>query len=49
MARFSFGISKPITDLPAITSTTLTLGIASERAKSLARLLILEAFTPGAG
>ena len=39
----------PITDLPGMTSTTLTLTRASDRAKSLARPVILLAFIPAAG
>ena len=49
MARFSLGTSIPITDLPAITSTTRTLTMASERAKSCESPEILLALIPGAG
>ena len=49
MARFSLGISIPITDLPGITSTTRTLFIANERAKSCAMPETLLALVPGAG
>ena len=48
-SRFSFGISRPITDLPGMTSTTRTLTTDNERARSLARLEIWLDFTPGAG
>ena len=49
ISRCWFGISIPMTDLPAITSTTRTLITAIERAKSFERLLILLTFVPGAG
>ncbi len=48
-SRFSFGISRPITDFPGITSTTRTLVVESERARSLASAVIWLALTPGAG
>ena len=48
-SRFSFGISRPITDLPGMTSTTRTLIADSARARSLARLEIWLTLTPGAG
>ena len=44
-----FGISIPTTDFPSITSTTLTLLTARERAISWEILVILLAFVPGAG
>ena len=34
ISRFSFGISRPMTDLPGITSTTRTLMVESARARS---------------
>ena len=37
ISRFSFGISRPMTDLPGMTSTTRTLIADSERARSLER------------
>ena len=49
ISRFSFGISRPMTDLPGMTSTTRTLMAESERARSLARPVIWLTFTPGAG
>ena len=48
VSRCLLGNSIPITDLPSITSTTLTLLADKERAKSLDRLVILLALTPGA-
>ena len=48
-SRFSLGISRPITDLPGMTSTTRTLTADRARARSLERLLIWLALTPGAG
>ncbi len=48
-SRFSLAISRPMTLLPGITSTTRTLSTESARARSLARLVIWLAFTPGAG
>ena len=49
ISRFSFAISRPMTFLPGMTSTTRTLSTDSARARSLARLVIWLAFTPGAG
>ena len=49
ISRFSFGISRPMTDLPGMTSTTRTLMADSERARSFARPEIWLTFTPGAG
>ena len=49
VSRFSLGISRPITDLPGITSTTRTEIADSARARSLARPEIWLAFVPGAG
>ena len=49
ISRCWLGISIPITDLPAMTSTTRTLITAIERAKSFERLLILLTLVPGAG
>ena len=49
VCRSALGISMPTTLLPGITSTTLTEITARERAKSLAKLDILETFTPAAG
>ena len=46
---FVFGISMPTTDLPSITSTTLTLLTARDLAISWAMFVILFAFVPGAG
>ena len=47
--RCKLGISIPTVDLPGITSTTRTDGTDNARAKSLARLLIWDTLTPGAG
>ena len=44
--RCSFGISRPITDLPGMISTTRTLIADSARAISLARLVTWLTFTP---
>ena len=49
ISRFSFGISRPMTDLPGITSTTRTLMVESARARSLESAVIWLALTPGAG
>ena len=49
MCRLVLGISRPMVDLPGITSTTRTETILRPRARSLARLVICEDFTPGAG
>ena len=49
ISRWALGISKPMHDLPGITSTTRTLITDSERAKSLAKPEILLALIPGAG
>ena len=49
ISRFSFGISRPIVDLPGMTSTTRTLIADSARARSFARLEIWLTLTPGAG
>ncbi|MDT4882000.1 hypothetical protein FQZ97_1179070 [compost metagenome] len=43
------GISRPITDLPGITSTTRTDLTDRPRAMSLSSELIWLTFTPGAG
>ena len=40
ISRFSLGISRPIVDLPGMTSTTRTLIADSARARSLARFEI---------
>ena len=48
-SRLELGISRPMTDLPGITSTTRTLTTDSDLARSLDRLLIWLPFTPGAG
>ena len=45
--RCSLGISRPIYDLPGITSTTRTLIADRARAMSFARLLTWLTFTPG--
>ena len=47
ISRFSFGISRPTTDLPGMISTTRTLIADSARARSLDRLLIWLTLTPG--
>ncbi|MOA10191.1 hypothetical protein D3C78_1300710 [compost metagenome] len=47
--RFSLGISIPTVVLPGITSTTRTLITASERARSLARLVMRLTLIPAAG
>ncbi len=49
ISRFSFGISKPTTDLPGIISTTRTLMADSARARSLARCADLADFHAGRG
>ena len=49
ISRTSFGISRPTNGLPGMISTTRTLTVASERARSLARLLIWLLLTPAAG
>src|ERR1700761_3302382 len=49
VSRFSLAISRPMTLLPGMTSTTRTLNTDNARARSLARLVIWLAFTPGAG
>ena len=49
ISRFSFGISRPTTDLPGMISTTRTLMADSARARSFDRLLIWLTLTPGAG
>ena len=49
ISRTSFGISRPTYGLPGMISTTRTLTVASERARSFARLLIWLLFTPAAG
>ena len=49
ISRCSLGISMPTVVLPGITSTTRTLITARERARSLARLLILDTLMPAAG
>ena len=46
---FSFGISMPITFLPGITSTTLTVVTDKALAKSFAKLVIFPALTPASG
>ena len=46
---FVLGISTPTTDFPSITSTTLTLLTARERAISWEIFVILLALVPGAG
>ena len=48
-SRFSLAISRPMTVLPGITSTTRTLITDSARARSLASAVIWLALTPGAG
>ncbi len=48
ISRFLFGSSKPITDLPGITSTTRTEMADIARAKSFESPVILLTFTPGA-
>ncbi|MCY1401120.1 hypothetical protein D9M71_162300 [compost metagenome] len=49
ICRSSLGISMPTVVLPGITSTTRTLITASERARSLARLVIRLTLMPAAG
>ena len=46
---FSFGISIPITFLPGMTSTTLTLVTDKALARSLDKFVIFPAFTPASG
>ena len=48
-SRLWLGISMPMTDLPAMLSTTRTLSTDSERAKSRDSATIWLALTPGAG
>ena len=48
ISRSWFGISKPITDLPSIISTTRTLVTDKPRAKSFAKPVIRLPFTPAA-
>ena len=48
ISRFLFGSSKPITDLPGITSTTRTEMADIARARSFESPVILLTFTPGA-
>ena len=49
ISRVSFGISRPIVDLPGMISTTRTLMAESARARSFARFEICATLTPGAG
>ena len=49
ISRLVLGISRPITDLPGITSTTRTDFTDRPRAMSLSSELIWLTFTPGAG
>ncbi len=49
ISRVSFGISRPIVDLPGMISTTRTLIGGQARARSLARFEIWLTLTPGAG
>ena len=49
ICRSSLGISMPTVVLPGMTSTTRTLMIARERARSLARLEMRLTLMPGAG
>jgi len=48
ISRSSFGISRPITDFPGMTSTIRTLIADNALARSLARFEILLTLTPGA-
>ena len=48
ISRFLLGNSRPITDLPGITSTTRTEIADMARAKSLDKVVILLTLTPGA-